>query len=211
MGCIPPGYGIVQMIRKRLLVLLFLLTGLILLSNSLKPVSSTPVQDKSIHVPVVLHPVRGSKVFSTQRTNQNILSLFAKTQNIWKQADIVFDVTIKEASLDKTLSFRIERGDYAVLAVSPDVNSSSLNIFFLKSLSGVNGIAISHNVAAVADRTTVNDFRATAHEIGHMLGLRHTNDDPNRLLFRGVNGTSLVEDEIRDARSVAQSFLKYGK
>ena len=54
----------------------------------------------------------------------------------------------------------------------------------------------------VADETTVYDFRATSHEIGHVLGLSHVGP-VSRLMARGVNGFNLIEFEIEVARNKA--------
>ena len=51
----------------------------------------------------------------------------------------------------------------------------------------------------VADRTTVFDFRANSHEIGHVLGLQHIGP-VNRLMASGVNGFDLTDEEIEIAR-----------
>ena len=82
-----------------------------------------------------------------------------------------------------------------------------MHIFFVRTLHGINGISISPSIALVADVTTVNDFRATAHEIGHLLGLSHVFGSKSRLLFQGVNGTTLVDSEIEIAHTSAE-FLE---
>ena len=59
---------------------------------------------------------------------------------------------------------------------------------------------------AVADYTTVHDFRTLAHEIGHILSLDHVRADNQRLMNSGANGTILSIDEITRARSRAETF-----
>jgi len=77
-----------------------------------------------------------------------------------------------------------------------------VNGYFASSI-GANGRAFpGSNIFLVADTTTVNDYRATAHEIGHLLGLTHVSD-PNRLMAMGKNGESLIEQEIQTVRKSA--------
>ena len=56
----------------------------------------------------------------------------------------------------------------------------------------------------VADRTSVFDYRATSHEIGHVLGLKHV-VPINRLMARGVNGFDLTDEEVNTAKNSALS------
>ena len=86
-----------------------------------------------------------------------------------------------------------ESGNYA---------SNSVNAYFARTLQGPNGIAFPGNRIMVADRTSVYDFRATSHEIGHVLGLRHVGP-VSRLMAMGVNGFDLSEEEVDIARSNA--------
>ena len=88
----------------------------------------------------------------------------------------------------------------------PDV----INVFFsevIVGLPGVNGIAFGGTRAlAVADLTTVYDFRVLAHEVGHILGLRHTDDSRFRLMYRGANGFDITEEEVLAAREKAKEL-----
>ena len=60
---------------------------------------------------------------------------------------------------------------------------------------------------AVADYTTVYDFRALAHEVGHVLGLHHVSGSRGQLMYRGANGFKLSLEEIERARLKAQEFV----
>jgi len=61
----------------------------------------------------------------------------------------------------------------------------------------------------IIDRTRVNDFRTTAHEFGHVLGLDHIIPNvEDRLMAQGVNGEHLIQSEIDISRRNIQSFLQ---
>lgn len=57
-----------------------------------------------------------------------------------------------------------------------------------------------------ADLTTVPDFRVLAHEIGHVLNLKHTDQSRARLMYQGANGFDLALDEIKTAREAIKSL-----
>lgn len=160
----------------------------------------------ALHVPVVLHIVKESGSVSTGRSSDSIRALFQKSQTIWDQANIVFDIELQETTLDDALQKAVAREEFGQLFRVLPTDDSALHIFFVRTLGGSNGIALAPFIALVADRTSVNDFRATAHEIGHLLGLNHTSPDRGRLLFRGANGTKLINEEITRSRSTAAFF-----
>ena len=90
-------------------------------------------------------------------------------------------------------------GDYRQLyKIIPQ--DEAIHIFFVRDLRRINGIALGPRLVLVADVTSVNDYRATSHEIGHLLGLSHTDESRNRLMFQGVNGEKLEESEIQASR-----------
>ncbi|MDX1521972.1 MAG: hypothetical protein R3264_10125, partial [Anaerolineae bacterium] len=85
---------------------------------------------------------------------------------------------------------------------------SLLNGFYAQSIGGPNGITpFGSRTFFVTDQPTVHDERVSSHEIGHILGLHHALDDPNRLMFSGTNGMTLSPEEIAAARYVAQGLL----
>lgn len=166
--------------------------------------AGAPDNGGEIHLPVTLHPVRESGSISSHRSDGNILSLAADAQAIWRKAGIVFDVALEKVRLETAAGQALSVGDLNRFYQAIEPDGHGLHIFFVSSLDGLNGVAISPRLAWVADTTHVDDFRATAHEIGHLLGLKHTRESRSRLLFPGTNGTELSEAEILLARRHAR-------
>lgn len=162
--------------------------------------------NNDIRIPVILHIVKHSGLANTARSKDGVLGLFGKSQDIWNQARITFDVTLEEIALDGEMQKAVLQKNFEKLYETIPTDDHSLHVVFVQTLGGSNGIAIAPSLALVADSTTVNDFRATAHEIGHLLGLSHTNTGEERLLFRGANGTELTPEEIRIARNGAKAI-----
>jgi len=160
-----------------------------------------------IHVPVALHLVKNSGAINTARSESAVLDLFQKSQAVWNQANIVFDASIEETILGEDTQKAVRQGNFGAIYKTLSSDRKTLHIFFVNDIGGSNGIAIAPSLALIADQTTVNDFRATAHEIGHLLGLSHTNTSEERLLFQGVNGTQLTQEEINISRLRAEMFM----
>jgi len=143
-----------------------------------------------------------TKLSSTRDIN-NINFLFSNVNKIWKQANIKIEIidikilTINDnsihTSINKLQSYALQSGNY---------DKNKINAYFAQTLNGPNGIAIPGNVIMVADWTSVYDYRATSHEIGHVLGLNHVGP-LNRLMASGVNGFDLSDEEIKTATNNA--------
>jgi len=157
-----------------------------------------------ISVPVDVYIVKYTdESLSSSRDEENILEVFDNVNILWKQAGIKVNirkikiVVVKDSTnyydLNKLLLYMSQFGYY---------NQSRINAYFAQTLHGSNGIAFPGNRIMVADRTSVYDFRATSHEIGHVLSLIHVGPI-SRLMARGVNGFELIEEEIDTARENA--------
>ena len=134
-------------------------------------------------------------IMDSQRVEEDIVRLVENSDRIWSQASIDLEITsIQElnVSTENLQEF---------IQTFKEYNSSTINVFLVKNLNGINGISYSGlSAVAVADYTTVYDFRVLAHEIGHILGLSHVPVDKSRLMYQGANGFNLSLQEITRAR-----------
>jgi len=159
-------------------------------------------------VPLTIFIFTGEEGYGSERDDANARRTVANAANIWKQANIelvIKDIFIQEITSDELETLHYKPG---VFVESIDhISNTAINVFFVKRLQGSNGISYGGlQSIAIADYTTVYDFRALAHEIGHQLGLTHVLDDSIHLMSQGVNGFDLDDDEIMTAREYAEQF-----
>lgn len=183
-------------------------------------------QRERLSIPVgiyILDSAGGNDHLSSQRTVEDIHSIFKEANNIWSQADIGIEaVQIERVSVPQdTLWSIIHRtgrggiGDFFSAIRRGEVEFKDTNngalvwALFVRSMGGINGLApIGSATFFVADDSTVADARVTSHEIGHVLGLYHARDDQARLLFSGTNGVVLTQEEQAVARYNARRILQ---
>jgi len=161
--------------------------------------------DSQLTLNIVAHKVAGEHRFVTKRDHEDIMRVINAAQKIWSQANIVFEISVIETKISEQAIKAFTNGNFNAVLEEDFYQQGVINIFFIDNLPA-NGLAVNPSAAFVNDRTSVNDFRATAHEIGHLLGLQHTSSSRSRLLYRGVNGTLLIPAEIDLARTNAEAF-----
>ena len=168
--------------------------------------SAIDAQQISISLSVIILQSEG--VRGSFRNKENAQRLVFNAGEIWNQANI--NLTIKNISIisldDEEITSFI-RFPQEFIIESEYFDSSVINVFLVQHLNGINGFAFGGlQSVAIADYTTVYDFRTLAHEIGHILTLRHVTNDERRLMSSGVNGINLSLQEIIRARENAELY-----
>jgi len=159
---------------------------------------------------------------SSQRTLKSLRSHFAEVNKIWAQANIQLDpvvmrrITAPPEALHG-LSHGIGQGGLlnffrsirtGEIDIDRNANGPVIWIFYVRNIQGVNGLNPNGvNAIFVVDSPTNQDYRVTSHELGHILGLHHAQDDSNKLLFSGSNGSVLSEIEKTVARYSAENLI----
>lgn len=170
---------------------------------------------ETIHLSVSLYVVVSDTGPSSVRTPDEVVQIGARMTDIWSQAGIALDITVVgeiEVPSDVIASVASRDGRAFLIAANqgrfeiPD--PGALIGFYVPDAGGANGFtSLGLRTFFVSDVSTVHHERVGSHEIGHILGLHHTLDDPDRLMFSGTNGMTLASDEITVARYVAQGLL----
>ena len=152
---------------------------------------------------------------STERTEEELMTIAADMAAIWAQAGVVFEpLTIRRISIPAAVlnpiaaSLNADRFFDQAGRTFEVPDPGAINGFYLAEAGGVNGFAPRNSrIFFVVDEPTVDDERVSSHEIGHILGLHHVLHDRTMLMFSGTNGTALSESEQYVARYGAQGIL----
>ena len=180
------------------------------------PISTaTPEPLEPIILPISVYIIdEANGDLSSARTVVELETVFTRANEIWAQAGIHLDVqSLERIALPTNVVQAIINGDYDPFFAGaerdfPIPNPSLINAFYAQGIGGFNGVApFGTRLFFVTDEPTVHDERVTSHEIGHIFGLHHTQQDQNRLMFPGTNGMNLTEEEIVVARYAAQGLL----
>jgi len=160
-----------------------------------------------LNVIVLTSPEEG---YGSERSEESVLSLVENAAEIWEQGGI--EIVLKAIHFeekDNALLEKLYQNPRLVVNNVQNFDTESLNVFLVGSLGGINGVSFSGlNTVAVADYTTVYDFRTLAHEIGHQLELSHVSGSRGQLMYRGANGFNLSIDEIEIARNKAEAYKR---
>ena len=188
-----------------LIIVAVLLVSLVLIKTN--EISGNAAYDKDeIFIPVTVHLVKEKSSYGTSKDTEDVFELFEKVNRIWMQGQIIFiveDVVVSEFSKEEFDKFL--EGDIDLIVTRDDFRGGMINIYFARFVNA-NGISFpAQGFTLIGDVTTVNDFRTTAHELGHLLGLRHVSSR-DYLMFKGSNGDILSQEEITLARENVKRF-----
>lgn len=175
--------------------------------TSSQELTGYPVQD--IEIEVKFHMVEsGGK--QSLRNSEEAKKILGEANRIWRQAGIRFSLyLVSSTRLDSEIIADAVGGNPAGIVLAEGFDPDRINVFFVPEMEGMNGISFpSYRSVMISDFTTVHDYRTLAHELGHMLRLRHM-PYPERLMSIGSNGEALDIGEAEFARyNARRMFIK---
>jgi len=168
----------------------------------------TSLDEEQLIVPLTIFILVNSDSNGSRRSQADALHLVEQADRIWEQASIDLEVEAVHVLQMSDEEIALLYNNVSVFVQNVEgFETRTINAFLVGNLQGLNGVAFGGIPAiAVADYTTVYDFRAFAHEVGHKLGLDHVPVDEQRLMYRGANGFDLSVEEVVRARQFAERF-----
>ena len=167
----------------------------------------TAIDAAVLTVPLTVFIMRNNEAYGSARTVQDVRHLVEQADKIWEQASIDLEIvnihTVEQTDEEISLLYG---NSLAFSQTLEHFDTATINAVLVGNLQGLNGVAYGRfPLIAVADYTTIYDFRVFAHEIGHKLGLDHVVNEA-ALMHQGANGFTLSLEEIITAREVAKQF-----
>jgi hypothetical protein len=160
---------------------------------------------------------KNDPLHSSSRRVEELVEVFRRANEIWRQADIRFDASVSEWTFDPgrldrvVLAARQRLGDTDALLDVTGPEPREITGIFVRSIGGSNGKVFRPKKAfVVVDNTTMPDYRTVAHEMGHFFGLEHWLDHPppdppdrppDHLMARTQMGTVLIPRDVERVKT----------
>ena len=170
---------------------------------------NTEIQESVLIVPVKLYIIDSVSPYASKRDEKDIQRIMKNVNEIWGKASVRVEIeSLEFLVVSEEAASQASKGNISLLlSETPTTNTSALKGFFIGELFA-NGVAFNNQASfIVGDTTSVNDFRATSHELGHLLGLKHNDASNSFLMAQGKNGTILLDSEIETSRAQAERFF----
>ena len=160
-----------------------------------------------------------NQAVSSARTKEELVGILEGMNEIWGQANVRLELASLETMVvDRDVLKEVGAGNIGAFfdrlgEIIPFDDSGPdaglISGFYTRRIGGPNGVTpLGSRWFMVMDEPSVFDHRVSSHEVGHILGLRHTLGSQARLFYPGTNGMKLSDEEITLARYVALELLK---